>query len=195
MTNVLNAFLKDRLGDLGSVAGPKLDCHSCAKVVKCCDFQPFVANFLLGGLLERGVPVNFSSSDHYFIPLGLVAGAAYRSRHSGTPPETRGHEFACHFFSKQARNCEIWEFRPGECSTYFCEGRRPEFDKLSESSFNFESNLAQEFLFAENFSQQEVHFQVDLLNGEGVPPIKYPALEELYRRAWRWARQSAKKEV
>lgn len=185
--NSLNSVLAGLMPQ-PSVAGPELNCSACTKVAKCCDFQPFLANFLIGALLDRNSAFELSG-DHYWQPLGLIPNSKFRQRHAELGSELRGSELQCNFFDISTRKCGIWELRPGECSTYFCEGAGVQHRNLSVQAFALETGLAQRALYEFGFSQNFVSAQVDVLNN-AVEPVAVPEseLHEIYRFCWSWAR-------
>lgn len=185
--NALN-FILDPMIPGQKTQIPQLDCVGCAKPLKCCDFQPFVANFLIGAILEENA--NFlMDGPHLWQPLGLIPSHEFRAKHARTPAFERGADLACQFFDLGARACTIWRFRPGECSTYFCEGMDEELQKLSGDSFGLETALAQRALFEAGVEIDLVGAQIDLLNEPG-PVQKYDEVElrRIYSECWRWAR-------
>lgn len=184
--SALNSILERLIP--GTVTAPKLDCIGCAKTWKCCDFQPFVANFLVGALIEAN-PKFLFTGPHLWQPLGLIPSHEFRARHAATSLAVRGEDLVCQFFDKDTRGCTIWEFRPGECSTYFCEGMGRDLQKLSARSFGLETALAQRALFEVGLAIDLVGSQIDLLN----EPAEFKTysdeeLRKIYRDCWAWAR-------
>jgi hypothetical protein len=211
MTNKLNSVLARWLdqGDL-DLAASKLNCDLCSKagraglsgterarwqLYKCCTFQPFVANFLLGAHLASGgqLPVpRGPESGFHLTPLGLFASQDFKRRHQATADEERGADLLCAFY--RDGKCGIFAFRPGECSTYFCTG--PD-QLLSEQSFAVEVAVAQLALFEQGFSEAQVGQQIDLLNEpeREIQTLAMVDLEALYRRAWSYASTLRRKDV
>lgn len=193
MTN-LNSILSRWLSTRPK-ALPALDCVACAKKWKCCDFQPFVPNFALGAILEKN-PAFALTGVHHWQPLGLVPSHEFRARHAATQPEAREPDLVCQFFDKRERRCGIWEFRPGECSNYFCEGMGAELTAASEAAFTIETVVAQRALFELGFAQAEVGEQIDLLNAPGsFRAYSEVELRSIYSESWRWARNLSADEV
>lgn len=174
-----------------SLRAPQLDCAGCLKPAKCCAFQPFVPNFLIGAWLERSDALPGIANVH-FHPVGAVACPDYRKRHeavtsAGGEP---GADFLCGFFDRERRSCSIWSVRPGECSTYFCDDLRLSEDRqaLRNLSFNLEMSVAQMALVELGFAPKEISEQVDLVNGASFAKI-YPGQEILlmYKKSWEWS--------
>lgn len=174
-----------------NLRAPQLDCARCLKPAKCCAFQPFVPNFLLGAWLEKSESL-LEIANVRFHPVGAVACPDYRARHekvtaAGGDP---GVDLLCGFFDRERRTCSIWNFRPGECSTYFCDDLRVSEDRqaIRDKSFALEMAVAQMALVELGFSAREIAEQVDLVNGASSAQI-YPGPELLmmYKKAWKWS--------
>ncbi len=173
-TSNLNATLERWLQPGNAL---KRDCAGCAKSAKCCDFQPFVPIFLLGGwLVERNELPEIKNV--YFAPIGAIASPAYRARFE----EDGGVKQLCGFFSEGS--CTIWRFRPSECSTYFCESERP---KERDLGFAVETAVAQMALVELGLTAREIEVQVDLVNGAEPGIFSGPEMLMMYKKAWRWS--------
>lgn len=178
-------------------AGPaepsQLNCLACEKQLKCCDFQPFVANFLLGAMISRGLKLPEPTTHFGYHPIGLVATKHFRELHEKTPEEDRGEDFLCTFFDKVSRQCTVWNERPGECSTYLCSPLTEQRRRLSQQSFEFEVALSQMALARQGFSKRELSGQVDAVNAvensldQAGPPSRHDVIET-YQRAWSWVK-------
>lgn len=163
------------------------------KPLKCCDFQPFVPNYLLGAVLAAGGELP-EPGEHQYQPLGLIPGRAYRERHQQTPAELRNETFLCRFFDKATRRCSIYRLRPSECRHYYCDGTGD--DAASVREFAMETELAQLFLLADGFAKASVDAQIDVLNLEGeFQACDLNEMREIYRRAWAWAGQGPIEDV
>lgn len=186
-----NSFLNTTLARWSRPSGlraPQLDCAGCAKPAKCCAFQPFVPNFLLGGWLENALVLP-EIENVYFTPIGAVATPEYRARHVASAEP--GVELLCGFFDRTSRSCTMWNFRPGECSTYFCDDARlsEEREDVRQKSFDLEVSIAQMALVELGFSPVEIGAQVDHVNGMGVSMItSSPELLMMYKKAWNWSK-------
>ena len=214
-------FFNSVLGRWARPAGspaPSRDCGACARPLKCCDFQPFFANFLVGAWLEREGLSELPRLAHgEWQPIGLVARREYRERRRETPAP-RTADLLCGFY--RAGRCGVWEFRPGECASYFCESERPE---IAARAFALEAGVAQMALAVQAYSPARIAAQVDWLN-EGAGPaagaetavavgtgagagvgevagaesaakVVSEDLIETYRAAWRWAQGLSREEV
>lgn len=166
---------------------PDLDCLTCTKEWKCCAFQPFVPNFLLGGFLAEGGDLYVQRE--MLQPLGLVPTRAYRDRFEQTPESERGIEFLCTFYRQDTGRCGNWQHRPGECSTYFCRPDGFDVGKYSSETFNIETAIAQMALSRLGFEGKRIAQQIDHLNDPEPHPARFEFsyLMEIYRRSWDWA--------
>ncbi len=175
-----------------TLTDPQLDCAGCLKVGKCCDFQPFIPNYLVGAMLAAGVALP-NVGEHHWQPLGLIPAGSFRERHSRTPEGLRGSDLFCSFFDG---GCSIYKFRPGECRNYFCEGMTDGHHAASIKAFTIETSMAQSALEHLGFPIEAVHAQVDVLNLQGEPrPAVTAEMMAIYRGAWAWAGQHRSDEV
>jgi hypothetical protein len=178
-----------------SVETAVLDCSSCSRALKCCDFQPFVANFLLGAMLSAGRGLPEAGADFSYQPLGLVPSASFRARHAATPEFERGEDLLCAFYDRASRQCAVWSARPGECSTYLCTPPSEARTRFSERSFAVETGLSQMALALQGFSPREISEQIDFLNTPEGGIEAAGDVFEIYRRSWVWAQGLSAKEV
>ena len=175
-----------------TLTDPQLDCIGCQKVGKCCDFQPFIPNYMLGAMLSSGVRLP-SPGEHHWQPLGLIPARSFRERHGKTPEGSRGPDLFCRFFDG---GCRIYKFRPGECRNYFCEGMTDGHHKASADAFGFEASMAQSALEYLSFPIEVIHHQIDILNLKGDPPSADTVeMMNIYRLSWAWAGQHRPEEV
>lgn len=167
-----------------------LDCQGCARPGKCCDFQPFVANFLLGAWLEGGGDLNkfYNAEAISLQPLGMIAAASFRKRHLELAQESRGKYLTCTFFDRTQNQCSIWSYRPGECSTYLCSAENPGRTKLSEQSFKLETALAQMALAHLGYSHHHIARQIDHLNDPLEEMVSVKNAVEIYLESWNWVK-------
>lgn len=170
-------------------ARPELDCLNCNREWKCCAFQPFVPNFLLGAFLANGG--DLAPMRDLLQPLGLIPGQDYRERYLKTPENERGEDFLCRFYDRQTRACKNWSYRPGECSTFFCKPGSFDVEQHSYAVFNAETAVAQMALAQLGFENHRISLQVSYLNDPEFAPaqVEFSYLMEIYRRSWDWAQK------
>ncbi len=111
----------------------KLDCQSCPQLkkaperpAKCCHFQPFVANYLLGQMLHLhkdqpgGVQAYWNqlkASGHTLLPMGLIPHVEFQKQFFNG----NSQDLVCTFYSKG--QCSVWDSRPGVCIGYYCQSQ------------------------------------------------------------------------
>lgn len=161
---------------------PQLDCLGCKKPGKCCDFQPFIPNFLLGAMLHLGMELP-EAGEHSYQPIGLIPARSFRERHAANA--VHGADLMCRFFKNG--KCSVYRLRPSECRNYFCEGMTDVHRLRSQREFDFETRLAQLALRHLGFSDGFIGRQVDVLNLEAEPEIENHSLHDLYRSSFAWA--------
>lgn len=191
---------------------PQVDCDKCTMselhpmeqkrwhLYKCCTFQPFVANFYCGAMLEAGVsPFTAGAMQAVIQPLGVMATRRFRDLSDATPDSERGEAHLCSYFDRKKRSCRIWSFRPGECSLYFCstDPKSRERGEWSARAFHLESSMAQMALAHLGFSPRQLSDQVNQLNDprEDLQSLAATDAEELYRAAWKWVQTQSEYDV
>lgn len=178
---------------------PDVDCASCTlarerpasserwRKYKCCTFQPYVANFLMGSMPESEWPGREWLS---WQPLGLVPRRGYRAEYEATPEDERGPSLLCAFFSEATRSCRVWRHRPAECSTFFCKTTNYPHERLSTSLSRIESAVAQMALTEFGFTNDEIAEQLEFKNdpSKPEPEFEFDFVREIYRRSANWAK-------
>lgn len=175
-----------------------VNCRACALPAKCCDFQPFVANFLLGRELAPEPSWQVSLQ-----PIGVVATAAFRRAHAArssaapaAPVARTAPAVRCALLSPSGA-CTIWNRRPGECSTYLCTPTHPRRQQRSERAFAVEVAVAQMALAHLGFSPRELRRQIDFLNNpeQVLPEPPREDLLSIYAFARDWATRLTAEEI
>src|SRR6185503_6556814 len=92
-------------------------------------------------------------------PLGVIATREFRVLCEATPEAAKNEKRLCSFYLREKRECGIWQFRPGECSLYFCRANRKR-EEWSERVFAAESNFAHMALAQLGFSPRAILEQV-----------------------------------
>lgn len=135
---------------------------------KCCTFLPYWPNFSIGALLTDipEVQLNFYhglSKEAILLPLGMFPSSARKEKLARLGPQAFGKstELLCPFHCTESGTCDIWSYRPGVCSSYFCTSSFGagglEFWKKVETFLNhFEWTLAHEVLWQLGFTQDEI---------------------------------------
>ncbi|HMN69628.1 MAG TPA: hypothetical protein PKC28_13890 [Bdellovibrionales bacterium] len=170
---------------IGEREAPVMDCAGCRRETKCCAFQPFVPNYLVGGWLETGGALSLRPHG-FWNALGFVPSAVYRAVHGAGAPSV---EMACGFYDRG--RCSLWAFRPGECSAYFCDG--VDRDELTSRLFAVEVAVAQMALVELGFTPAHIADEVDALNAGAARPAASP--EAFYKNAWSWSQSLTAAEI
>jgi Fe-S-cluster containining protein len=197
---LLNTVLR-RLEIQVPLAFPAVDCVGCTQALlqpaaaqrwqtlKCCTFQPFVANYACGAAEIAQVDPRKAVLQ----PLGVMATHAYKREFRATPEAQMSERQACTFYDLRTRRCGIWAQRPGECSLHFCStdaqaGRREEWKR---KIFTLESALAQLALAHLGFGPRELSEQLGYLNEppEDLPSLSKKEAREIYHFSWQWIEQ------
>lgn len=190
---------------LGHKSARHIDCVSCSRSLanwqrsprvkanlKCCTFQPFVPNFMVGELLVSTKLQAQDLENGRSIPLGLVASPNYLRdfERLSVAPQYFGNEpqLLCSHFEPTNGQCRIWQARPAVCATYFCDAessghsctkeRATDRQKASEASFDWprleqflyyvEVNLAHHVLLELGFVDDELQSNLDYLKQQSV---------------------------
>lgn len=204
---ILNRVLKRWLTIEDGLA-PQVDCEACTLSrlrpevaerwarYKCCTFQPFVANFYCGAMLEAGrTNLDLDSKRALLQPLGVVASASFRDLYESTPEDERGDAHLCSFYGREHRRCGVWEFRPAECSLYFCGSTSERRETWTRRAFELEIAIAQMALVHLGLSAREIALQVDHLNTPPADLQNSRDVTDLYRGAWAWAQHLSEEEI
>lgn len=176
----------------------RLDCETCSKArtfadpvrqqryrdYKCCTFQPFLPNFLLGKLLGEERLFLRALEDHpqlLITPLGLCPSRPYRERRELCDEDHRGKEHLCVFYDSSSKRCGIWNHRPAECAGYFC--RESEASRtLSRDLHEWELAIAQMAMVQRGFGDQDLDECLRLFNGEALS-VSIPHLWRAFPRS------------
>ncbi len=206
MSNLFNPILAQWFKGL-NVPVPPVDCERCTLAglepaqaqrwarYKCCTFQPYVANFYCGAMLEAGLSPFRDRA--IFQAIGVVATRAFRGFNSATPEADKGDANLCTFFNREERNCGIRDFRPGECGLYFCGPGSAAREQLAQQALHLESGIAQMALAHFGYSPRAICVQLEHLNApsEGLVSLSRPEAEEIYRFSWAWLQRLDRSEV
>jgi Fe-S-cluster containining protein len=191
---------------------PALDCKKCSRAAKsetadekarwekwkCCTFQPFVPNFLLGAVLQtKLIP---SAPNAVISPLGLCPTSEYRIKYFAAEDKDRGEEYLCTFFDKQKGQCGIWKNRPSECATFFCE-ESAFYSNRSSDLFEWEIAVAQMCLAEHGFSDKEIDQLMGWMDWSDEESLKIrwkhlgDRKNKFFVSCWNWAKERTGSEI
>jgi len=160
----------------------KATCHDCAnfpkykKDLKCCTYEPFVANYLAGEILENkslGAKVILSKISNYnfVLPLGIVPSIGFQMKFNHRKSNDFGNkrEWLCPYYNTDNNNCSIWQSRSSICSTYFCKSDKGRqglglWKKVEEFLTYSETALAEECMVQMGYSPKHMDRCLDFIN-------------------------------
>lgn len=132
---ILNFRILEKKADCGNCSmsrenrGPRAK-HTYRKDLKCCTFDPFMPNYLVGALLEdpRTTPAGLESlrkkmqSPTECLPIGLRAPSAFQHRFINRAEDEFGNreDWLCPYFDRKAQNCGVWRNRGNVCTSFYC---------------------------------------------------------------------------
>lgn len=150
--------------------------------LKCCTYQPFLPNYLLGGLLlssSKSVIEDQILKKDFMLPLGGFPSVKYQIAFNAKEPSQFGREkkFLCKYLDTKTELCKIWKYRNSVCSTYHCFSIYNEAGvgfwlDLQEFLFFIETTLAEYCMEEGGFNPQQVWESLDFLNGKGEDSVE-----------------------
>ena len=203
------------------------DCVMCKssqkpflKETKCCTYSPFLANYLIGGILLSAPSVGQKRIQNkilyreWALPIGLVASPNYQRQFQNKSKEDFGRRFdlKCDFYISSSGECAVWKWRDSQCSTYFCRYDQPDgatfWSQIQTYLYDIELHLAQLCLLEAGFHQNEieenlrwVYLQNEVENQAfqaEVTALKWTEfwqhqqdrIEEYYKKCYIWVQQN-----
>lgn len=129
-------FIPDGFWDLKIPTEAKSKCRACPEIkdskyrpdYRCCTFQPRIPNFMIGlALLEKKHTshsiLRSLKKQRFFTPEGLIASPKRWSlflEDLSNDQFGKSSQVLCHFLNKENELCNIYNYRNGPCSTFFC---------------------------------------------------------------------------
>lgn len=151
------------------------------KNLKCCTFQPFLPNYVVGNLLSdpsvtESIKNNLRKKiqlREYALPMGIFVPVAYQVKFNSREPEDFGNrtDFLCPYFDHNKKNCGIWKNRGSVCASYYCVSDfGPSGLKFWEILGDFlhvcEMVLAQDCVVSMGLSPDGIDSQLEYINCE-----------------------------
>ena len=111
-------------------------CDNCAmetyrKDLKCCTFEPYLPNYLIGALLTKEKPgspaiqviENKIEKRRYSLPVGMLAPIRYQVafNHRNETDFGNREDWLCPYYNRETNNCNVWRNRGAVCTTFFCK--------------------------------------------------------------------------
>lgn len=170
----------------------KATCDSCAMAadkakgkvtyqpdLKCCTFEPYLPNYLVGALLESSSTgpdakrtfKNKISKRKFSLPIGMTASVKYQVAFNHRKPQDFGNrrDWLCPYYSKKHNNCGVWKYRGAVCTTFYCKsdfGKRglKFWANLNDYLTYVEMALMEEVLVHLDFSPRQISDCLEFLN-------------------------------
>lgn len=170
--------------------------------LKCCTYEPFLPNFLVGSAL-RSASISDSARDsfmrkikqrEYALPIGMIASPRFQVRFNHRDPEEFGNraDWLCPYYNHSLENCGIWKSRGAVCTTYYCQSSYGvmgmEFwRQLSDYLTYVEMALMEESLVHLDFSPRQISECLEYLNRQKLSSSekKTDAMDaKLFKKIW-----------
>lgn len=218
ISEIYASWLPSVLLDLDPIE-TKATCGTCAMApsrhrgkttyredLKCCTYQPWLPNFIVGALLKderpssqlgRATILKKIEKRQYALPIGVLPPIPYQMEFNHREKDEFGwrEDWLCPYFDRGSQNCGIWRYRGSVCTSYYCKsdqkaaGKR--FWKSLESYISYlEMALAEEVLVHLDFSPRQVSEQIGYLNryeatatelrSSSLPMAKHQKIWNLY---------------
>lgn len=183
--------------------GKSPDKRSYLPDLKCCTFQPFQTNYLLGQILNSPkTPMKVleriqlkMEQFEYVLPIGIVASISNQVQFVKRKSTDFGNrrDWLCPYYDVLKNNCGIWKSRSSVCTSFHCLSSYGaigfEFwDKLSDYISYIEMALMEEAMLKLDFTPNEISEQVGFLNRTKLFYKEKPApflSEEFSRKIWK----------
>lgn len=147
-----------------------LDCGKCAfksysPSVKCCTFEPFVPNFIVGDLELR------SGRNSLELPLGILPKPQFQVEFKAQKSEKfgRNEDWLCSSYDPENQKCRIWHHRGSTCVSFYCQSEKGGvgikfWDIVSDLLSAIEVHWAMELLRRLDFGEDIIERQVEYLD-------------------------------
>ncbi|MBP9887250.1 MAG: hypothetical protein KBF93_13190 [Leptospiraceae bacterium] len=165
--------------------GRSPDKRSYKPNLKCCTFQPFQTNYLMGQILSnKATPSEVLErikakiqKREYVFPIGIIAPIPHQIQFANRKDSDFGNraDWLCPYYNRTKDNCGIWKSRSSVCTSFHCLSSYGtlgfEFwDSLSDYISYAEMALMEEVLLQLDFSPREISEQISFLNPEELLP-------------------------
>jgi Fe-S-cluster containining protein len=177
---------------------------------KCCNYYPYLANYLIGGILSDPRPEMAEGQKRVreliykkagITPYGIIPPVGYHA--SGKPKsedtpariETREEYNAkqCPYLNVKEGACTIWDYRENLCSTHFCLSSGGEIGEDFWKKTNKYLQMAENVL--SNYALHQLGVRVSKIKTDPIQKIKFGLEKEngeinddAYTKLWeKWA--------
>ena len=183
--------------------GQAADRDAVTFTVKCCTYQPWMHNFLAGGVLldanpdavrGRGTIERLIDARDGVSALG-VRTAEWRLKVGREKPDTFGRSRAllCPHYQEEGGTCGVWRHREATCSTWFCKHERGAvglrfWDALRLLLECLEQALARHCALELELGPEALEALSSSTRGPDFAELFGPPTDEVWRQRWgRWA--------
>lgn len=141
------------------------------KNLKCCTFDPWVPNFVVGAMLKdpslseigRGALLGKIRDPECGLPIGVRASTSFQRRHLRKKENEFGNreDWLCPYYDRQQNQCGIWNYRGNVCISFFCQSDYLQtgirfWEELGNHLHLIELALAEECLVQLDFSPRQM---------------------------------------
>lgn len=163
-----------------SIVETKAQCGQCNKAqprtaengsykehLKCCTFEPFLPNYLVGAILKSSLfgkkaLVEKIKQKKCSLPIGVRVPWVFQKELHENPTDFGNREdWLCSYYDRTLNQCGIWKYRGSVCTSFYCQSsyqeKGIEFWRLFAEYMNLvEMGLAQEVLVHMDFSSRQI---------------------------------------
>lgn len=171
----------------------KATCNNCAMTeenhkgpkfykadLKCCTFEPFIPNFLVGAVLldkksqhAQKVINDKIEKRHYALPIGMTASIRYQLEFMADKENSFGQnpDWLCSYYIQDTGLCSLWKNRGVVCTSFYCKSSYGKkgldfWNDLSDYLALVEMALMEEALVMLDFSPRQTSTLISYLNRE-----------------------------
>lgn len=146
------------------------------KDLKCCTFQPFLPNFLVGKILQSQLPSadvvkHKILNDDFALPIGIIPSFSFQQQFNNKSLGEFGNraDWLCPYYNREQQNCGIWQYRGTVCTSFVCKSSYGAkglkfWESLSNYLHYVEMALMEENLVYLDFSPRQTNEMLALLN-------------------------------
>lgn len=166
------------------ISETKATCSNCnwksyQPDLKCCTYEPYLPNYLVGALLESSSTSEGAKQAlrrkiekrQFSLPIGMTASVKYQVEFNGRKAEDFGNraDWLCPYYNRDLNNCGIWKYRGAVCTTYYCRSDLGKkglrfWDDLSGYLTYVEMALMEDVLVHMDFSPRQISDCLDYIN-------------------------------
>lgn len=136
--------------------------------LKCCTYEPFLPNYLVGLALQDEVPAKAALHEkikkrQYALPIGMLPSVRFQVEFNEKKEKDFGlrEDWLCPYYDHQKQNCGVWAYRGSVCTSFYCKSSYGKdglefWQSLGDFLHYVEMSLAEEALVHLDFSPRQV---------------------------------------